>query len=74
MEIDIKKFDVHMGDKILLCTDGLSNMLDDDEICKIVVGNPIKAACKKLIEMGNEKGGDDNITALLMEVMDPQGD
>lgn len=74
VEIDIKKFDLHMGDKILLCTDGLSNMLDDDEICKIVVDNPIKIACKKLIERGNEKGGEDNITALLMEVIDPKGD
>ncbi|MDO8518684.1 MAG: Stp1/IreP family PP2C-type Ser/Thr phosphatase [Deltaproteobacteria bacterium] len=74
VEIDIKKIEVHMGDKILLCTDGLSNMLDDEEICRIVVENPIKTACEKLIEQGNEAGGEDNITALLMEVIDPKGD
>ena len=74
VEIDIKKFEVHMGDKVLLCTDGLSNMVDDEEICKIVVDNPINVACKKLIERGNENGGEDNLTALLMEVVDPEGE
>ncbi|EKD41737.1 MAG: hypothetical protein ACD_73C00553G0003 [uncultured bacterium] len=71
VEIDVKSYDVHMGDKICLCSDGLTNMLDDAEIENIVVNNPIREACKKLIERANENGGDDNVTVLIAEVLDP---
>lgn len=74
VEIDIKKFEVHMGDKVLLCSDGLYNMVDDDEIRKIITQYPVRTACKKLVDMANANGGDDNITILLMEVLDPTGD
>ncbi|MBI2339786.1 MAG: Stp1/IreP family PP2C-type Ser/Thr phosphatase [Deltaproteobacteria bacterium] len=70
VECDVKKFDLHLGDKLLLCTDGLSNMVDDREIERIVVGHPMKEACKKLIDSANEKGGEDNITVLIVEVLD----
>lgn len=70
VEIDVKKYDLHMGDKIMLCSDGLCNMVDDDEIQKIVVADSIQKAAKKLIERANENGGDDNVTVLLVEVVD----
>lgn len=69
VEIDIQKKELHMGDKILLCSDGLSNMLEDEEMQKIVAAHPLKEACKKLIDQANEKGGDDNITVVLVEVL-----
>lgn len=68
VEIDIKKVDVHMGDKILLCSDGLSNMVDDKQMEEITSHTPIKEACKKLIDLANKNGGEDNITVLLVEV------
>lgn len=71
VEIDVKKFEVHMGDKILLCSDGLSNMIDDREIQEVVNSTPAKEACKKLVDQANEKGGEDNITVLLLDVVDP---
>ena len=52
----------------LICSDGLSNMLDDEEIKDIVTNNKIKTACSRLIELANERGGDDNITVVLAYV------
>ncbi|NLM50839.1 MAG: Stp1/IreP family PP2C-type Ser/Thr phosphatase [Clostridiaceae bacterium] len=49
----------------LMCTDGLSNLISDEEIFKIVTGNDIENAAEILVERANEKGGHDNITALL---------
>lgn len=72
VEVDVKHIEVHMGDKFLMCSDGLSNMLDDKEMEEIVVRHPIKEACRLLVDRANEKGGDDNITALLVEVIDPK--
>ncbi len=73
VEIDVRTFDVQLGDKFLLCTDGLSNMVDDAEIKKTVISYPLKEACRKLIDLANEKGGEDNITVLMMVVTDPTG-
>ena len=70
VETDLKKLDLHLGDKLLLCTDGLSNMVNDQEIERIVVNNSVKEACKKLIDSANEHGGEDNITVVLIEVLD----
>jgi PPM family protein phosphatase len=56
------------GDRFLLCSDGLSNMLTDQEIRDIVVTNDLETAAKRLIDVANERGGDDNITVILAEV------
>lgn len=73
VEIDVKVYDVQLGDKILLCTDGLSNMVDDEQIEKIVMNYPLKEASERLIQAANEKGGEDNVTVLLLVVTDPTG-
>jgi len=54
-------------DIILMCTDGLSNMLTDDEIVKIMQNNK-ETAHNELIDKANEKGGRDNITVIIIEV------
>jgi len=64
-------FDVAVGpgDEILLCSDGLTNMVEDDEILRIVrrESSPEEAAVK-LIEAANRAGGKDNISVVLVEV------
>ena len=63
-------FDVHIGrkEKLLLCTDGLTNMLKDEEIHKIIVGSSsLEDAGRRLIEAANENGGRDNIAVVLVE-------
>jgi len=68
VEADIDIRVVREGDRYLLCSDGLSNMIDDNEIRDIVSANGIEEACKRLIDIANERGGDDNITVILAEV------
>ncbi len=63
-------FEVHIGEKekLLLCTDGLTNMLRDDEIHQIIESSAdISEAGEKLIEAANENGGRDNIAVVLVE-------
>lgn len=53
--------------KILMCTDGLTNMLKDNEIFKII-HNDINLANKNLIQAANNKGGTDNITVVIITI------
>lgn len=54
------------GDVILMCSDGLTNMLKEEEIYNIINEN-IEEACNKLIERANELGGYDNISVIIVE-------
>ena len=68
-EVDVDIFEVELleGDKILLCSDGLSNMIDDKEIYDIISkSESLETAVDTLIETANEKGGTDNISAILI--------
>ena len=67
--LEYTKQQVKMGDTILLCTDGLWDMLTDDEIYSVVKkgGTPEKI-CTKLISMANDAGGDDNITVKVARI------
>lgn len=66
---DIFEIEVEAGDKILLCSDGLTNMVEDYEIKKIINNNEtLEDAICQLIEQANENGGKDNISAIIVEV------
>jgi protein phosphatase len=56
------------GDRLLLCTDGLTGELDDGEICSILqkYKNP-QAACQSLLGAANSAGGHDNITVVVVD-------
>lgn len=69
VKIDILSKSVNEGDIVLLCTDGLSNMVSDDMIKDILLtSNDIQEGCERLVSAANELGGLDNITALVIEV------
>ncbi len=53
------------GDVILMCSDGLTNMVSEEEICKIIMENPTDAT-KLLVQKANDNGGRDNITAIII--------
>jgi protein phosphatase len=54
------------GDAILLCTDGLSDLIDDFEIAQVLEAEaPAQAACNRLVQMALDRGGKDNITVVL---------
>ena len=55
-------------DYIVMCTDGLTNMVSDKEIMNIVKENDnSKISCTKLVDLANENGGLDNITVVVMK-------
>ena len=69
---DIIKVDIiikpYNGEKLVACSDGLTNMLDDDEIFDIINGaTDSQTAAETLVEKANEAGGYDNITVAVME-------
>ena len=63
------------GDIYLLCSDGLYNLVPEDELLAVVTGNSLDDAVQKLIDLANERGGSDNITVILVRVGDafPRG-
>lgn len=66
VEPDLYQITLHEGQKLLLCSDGLSGMLTDMEILKIVQGaEDVRSACDELIAQACEAGGSDNITVVL---------
>lgn len=67
IEADFFKLDAEPGLKLVLCTDGLSNFVDDKTIEKTVKENSIEAANKILIDLAKENGGRDNITLINIE-------
>jgi protein phosphatase len=61
---------MQLGERILLCSDGLSTMLVDQEISDIMLANPDLDACAQaLIDRANERVGEDNITVVLGEIL-----
>lgn len=68
LEIDGYEYEINCGDYILLCTDGLSNCVSEDNIVNIINdGNKnIELICDELIEISKQNGGYDNITAIIV--------
>jgi len=75
VEVDLEEHPVLPGDTFLLCSDGLSDLVDDEEILAIVHqhADDLERACQALIDRANEKGGDDNVTVLLIRAR-PEGE
>ena len=69
--VDLQSDDPQPGDIYLLCSDGLSGMIADDEILDILMSTgDIIEGCRRLIARANEHGGEDNITAVLVRIDD----
>jgi protein phosphatase len=67
--VDIQTDDAELGDCYVLCSDGLSGMVDDAEILSVIAATPdLETACRRLVVMANEHGGEDNITALVVRI------
>jgi serine/threonine protein phosphatase PrpC len=67
-EVDIVRGDLEPGDLILLCSDGLTGMVDDDELAGILARDdlPLDDLARELATAANRNGGVDNITAILI--------
>ena len=67
---DAAEVETKSGDVVLLCSDGLTGMVPEDEILRLVTEtDDLDQACQKLIDTANEKGGLDNVTAILVKAI-----
>ena len=73
VQIDLEgPFPVEPGDTFLLCSDGLSGQVKDDEIGKVLACLAPKEAVRSLVDLANLNGGPDNITVIVARVTGPQ--
>ncbi|MFO0758364.1 MAG: Stp1/IreP family PP2C-type Ser/Thr phosphatase [Byssovorax sp.] len=74
VDVDLCADRARSGDLYLLCSDGLHGLVSDEEIVAIVGEHrSLTEACERLIARANEKGGKDNITAVLIRIEDGEG-
>lgn len=74
IEIDFFHEELKSGDLVLMCSDGLTNMLEDEEIGRILKSQgTIEERAGKLIEAANDNGGKDNITVIIIDVFAEDG-
>ena len=69
VECDMYHFDVRKGDFLLLCSDGLSNTMDEQEMLfEIVHGVKKQHCCKRLLDIAKNRGAPDNVTSILVMI------
>jgi protein phosphatase len=70
VDVDITELEMEDGDRILLCSDGLTAMLDETAIAEILADHDDPgSAAEVLVEVANERGGDDNITVVVVDAV-----
>lgn len=67
VEVDMVHHDLAVGDRVVLCTDGLWDLVSDAEIQSIVRGAAPDAAVEQLVAAANREGGRDNVTVIVLE-------
>ena len=68
VDIDFFSVELKPREKVLMCSDGLTNMLEDEEIRRIVQGTgSIECRARELVSAANDRGGRDNISVILIE-------
>ena len=71
VEVDLSVRAIRRGDQFLLCSDGLSGLVEDEEMNQVMGEKRPQAAARMLVELACERGGDDNITTVIARVEDP---
>jgi protein phosphatase len=66
-EVDVEAIPIEAGDRLLLCTDGLSGVVPDDRIRDTLGSGPLQQVCDRLVTLANDAGGPDNVTVLALE-------
>lgn len=70
VEVDFFNLELQTGDMVLLCSDGLTNMVDDEAIRRILKGGgSLRDRVEELVETANQNGGKDNISVIVIEPM-----
>ncbi|HIY57790.1 MAG TPA: Stp1/IreP family PP2C-type Ser/Thr phosphatase [Candidatus Tetragenococcus pullicola] len=67
VDVDVAVYDIHAYDRLLICSDGLTNMVSEEEIGHLInSSSSLEDACQRLIDKANAYGGLDNITVFLI--------
>jgi serine/threonine protein phosphatase PrpC len=67
VQVDTQVVSVRIGDRFLICSDGLHGYIKRSEIAMLLAGD-LGAACERLVDLANRRGGRDNITAVAVEI------
>lgn len=70
VEVDLFAIRIMQGDTLLICSDGLCNMVTDEEIATCLSDGDLKLGTRKVVDMALANGGSDNITAVTVRVID----
>jgi protein phosphatase len=65
--VDVIGVETRPGDKFLLCSDGLSNLMENEEIRDALLASDLEEVPHQLIQLANSRGGDDNITVVAVQ-------
>lgn len=65
---DICEIQCYQGDVLVICSDGLSDKASPEEIMEVAAKGNIDKACKRLVDLANHRGGDDNITVIVIRI------
>jgi PPM family protein phosphatase len=79
VQVDLETIDLRPADRVMLCSDGLTTMVREDEVAEILGdGASAEEAARRLVERANEAGGVDNTTVVVIDIEDdedaPDGD
>jgi protein phosphatase len=75
VEVDLQEVRVRHGDLYLLCSDGLTTMLGDEEIAReAAAGGGVRGICERLVGRANACGGHDNVTVVALGIVDTGAD
>lgn len=70
VQVDVMGLLTEPGDTFILCSDGLANMLEDRELLDTVHSSRLEEIPRKLVDLANERGGDDNITVIVVQTQE----
>ena len=70
VNVDEFELELEEGDRLLLCSDGLTEMVSDPQIAEVLEGKGVEEAAWRLIELANAAGGLDNISVIVIETLD----
>lgn len=68
LRVAIARLALRANDRFLLCSDGVTNLVSDDELRDILTDSDPRMACETMIALANERGGDDNETAIVADI------
>ena len=72
-QVDLFPVSLQAGDALVLCSDGLTNHVSDQELAETISSQSPEEATQRLVELANERGGYDNITVLVVQYKSDHG-